>query len=42
MSESYAYRIGSITFIVTPVYKENGESMYDILLTLILSWLESA
>ena len=42
MSESYAYQIGNIAFIVTPVYKEHGESMYDILLTLMLSWLESA
>ena len=39
--EKYTYQIDKITFIVTPVYKENGESMRDILLKLILSELEA-
>lgn len=39
--EEYIYQIDKITFIVTPVYKENGESMCDILLKLMLSELEN-
>ena len=39
--EEYTYQVDKITFIVTPVYKENGESMRDILLKLILSELEA-
>ena len=39
--EEYTYQVEKITFIVTPVYKETGESMHDILLKLILSELES-
>lgn len=39
--EEYIYQIDKITFIVTPVYKENGESMRDILLKLMLSELEN-
>ena len=38
--EEYTYQIEKITFIVTPVYQETGESMYDILLKLMLSELE--
>ena len=36
-AEEYVYHIGKIRFIVTPVYKETGELMRDILLK--LSWL---
>ena len=32
--EEYVYYIGKIRFIVTPVYKETGELMRDILLKL--------
>ena len=39
--EEYTYQVEKITFIVTPVYKETGESMRDILLKLMLSELES-
>ena len=39
--EEYTYQVDKITFIVTPVYKENGESMRDILLKLMLSELEN-
>ena len=39
--EEYTYQVDKITFIVTPVYKENGELMRDILLKLMLSELES-
>ena len=38
--EEYAYQVEKITFFVTPVYQETGESMYDILLKLMLSELE--
>ena len=34
------YHIGKIRFIVTPVYKETGELMRDILLKLMLADLE--
>ena len=40
-NEEYTYQVEKITFIVTPVYKETGESMQDILLKLMLSELES-
>lgn len=40
--EEYEYRIGKIRFIVTPVYKETGELMRDILLKLMLAELEPA
>lgn len=33
--------MGKIKFIVTPVYKENGETMGDILLKLMLAELKS-
>lgn len=39
--EIHIYQVGKITFIVTPVYKENGESMREILLKIMLSELES-
>lgn len=38
--EEYTYQIGKITFVVTPVYKDEGESMCDILLKLMLADLE--
>ena len=37
--EEYTYHVGNIDFIVTPVYKENGEPMRDILLKLMLAEL---
>lgn len=40
--EEYTYQIGKITFIVTPVYKDEGEPMRDILLKLMLADLEPA
>ncbi len=40
--EEYTYQVGKITFIVSPVYKENGESMEDILLKLMMAELEPA
>ena len=40
--EEYIYQVDKIKVIVTPVYKENGESMRDILLKLMLADLESA
>ena len=33
--------MGKIKFIVTPIYKENGETMGEILLRLMLSELKS-
>ena len=30
-AEEYVYHIGKIRFIVTPVYKETGELMRDII-----------
>lgn len=41
-TEEFTYQVDKIKFIVTPVYKENGETMRDILLKLMLSELESA
>ena len=38
--EEYTYQIDKLTFIVTPVYKETGESMRNILLKLMLFDLE--
>ena len=38
--EEYTYQVGKITFIVTPVYKDEGEPMRDILLKLMLADLE--
>ena len=40
--EEYTYQVENITFIVTPVYKTDGETMQDILLKLMLDELESA
>lgn len=40
--EEYTYQVGKITFIVTPVYKDEGEPMRDILLKLMLADLEPA
>ena len=39
--EEYTYQVGKITFIVSAVYKENGESMEDILLKLMMAEVES-
>ena len=41
-TEEFTYQVDKIKFIVTPVYKEDGETMRDILLKLMLSELESA
>ena len=41
-TEEYTYQVGKITFIVTPVYKDEGEPMRDILLKLMLADLEPA
>ena len=40
--EEYTYQIENITFIVTPSYKDSGETMYDILLNLMLADIASA
>ena len=40
--EEYTYQIGKITFIVTPVYKDEGEPMREIILKLMLADLEPA
>ena len=40
--EEYTYQAGKNTFIITPVYKDEGESMRDILLKLMLADLEPA
>ena len=40
--EEYTYQVDKITFIVTPVYKADGEPMRDILLKLMLADLEPA
>lgn len=40
--EEYTYQVDKITFVVTPVYKEDGETMRDILLKLMLAELEPA
>ena len=42
VKEKYTYQVGKIQFIVTPVYKDKGESMRDILLKLMLADLEPA
>ena len=39
-AEEYVSQIGKIRFIDTPVYKETGELMRDILLKLMLADLE--
>ncbi|MGR5607083.1 hypothetical protein [Enterocloster clostridioformis] len=40
--EEYTYQIENINFIVTPSYKDSGETMFDILLNLMLADLASA
>ena len=35
--ESYIYEIGKMRFIVKPVYKDEGETIQDILLKLMLA-----
>lgn len=42
--EQYAYQVGKITFIVTPVYtdKKPGETIRDILLKLMRADIERA
>ena len=42
VKEEYTYQVDKITFIVTPTYKEGGETMRDILLKLMLAELEPA
>lgn len=42
VKEEYTYQVGKIQFIVTPVYKDKGESVRDILLKLMLADLEPA
>ena len=37
ISSEIIYEIGKMKFIVTPVYKSEGETIYDILLRLILA-----
>ena len=37
--ESYIYEIGKMRFIVTPIYKNKGETIQDILLKLMLAEL---
>ena len=41
-NEEYTYQVDKIKFIVTPVYKEEGETMGDILLKLMQAELDSA
>lgn len=40
-NEEYAYHMEKITFVVTPVYKENGETMGEILLKLMLADIDA-
>ena len=39
--EEYTYQVGKIKFVVTPIYKTEGEPLRDILLKLMLSEMES-
>jgi len=39
-TEEYTYQVETIRFIVTPVYKDKGEAVSDILLNLMMSELE--
>ncbi len=41
-NEEYTYHVGNIDFVVTPIYKESGEPMRDILLKLMLAELGPA
>lgn len=34
-NEEYTYHVGNIDFVVTPIYKESGGPMCDILLKLV-------
>lgn len=38
--EQHTYQIGNITFVVTPIYKEHGETLRAILLKLMQADLE--
>ena len=40
-TEEFTYQVDKIKFIVTPVYKAEGEALQDILLKLMLSELEA-
>lgn len=40
--EVHTYQVDKIQFIVTPVCKEDGEPMWDILLKLMLAELDTA
>ena len=40
--EVFTYQVDKIKFIVTPVYKVDGEPMWDILLKLMLAELDTA
>lgn len=40
MKDEHTYQVDKIKFVVTAVYKENGESMKDILLKLMISELD--
>ena len=40
--EEYTYQIDKIKFVVTPINKEEGETMGDILLKLMLAELDPA
>jgi len=39
-TQQYLYQFDKITFIVTPVYKEQGESLLSILLKLMKTDIE--
>ena len=39
-TQRYSYKIDKITFVVTPVYKEQGESLLSILLKLMKADIE--
>lgn len=38
--EQHVYKIGNTSFIVTPVYKDPGEALRDILLKLMFADVE--
>lgn len=40
-NDEHTYQVDKIKFVVTAVYKKDGESMKDILLKLMLSELDS-
>lgn len=40
--EQYIYQVDKITFVVTPIYNESGETIQDILLKLMRADLERA